>query len=64
MCHAFVGRVVKVNGDKVLIDYKGKRMELASKLVKVKVGDNVTFSAGIALEKIDEEEAKMIRGEL
>jgi hydrogenase maturation factor len=64
MCQAFVGRVVKVNGDKITIDYKGNAMELNSKLVKVKEGDSVLFSADIAMEKIDEEEAELIRGDI
>lgn len=64
MCQAPLGRVVKVNGENIVVKYKGKYRELNSKLVKVKEGDYVTFSLNIAIEKIDPEEAKMILGSM
>ncbi|MGD0728765.1 MAG: HypC/HybG/HupF family hydrogenase formation chaperone [Candidatus Micrarchaeaceae archaeon] len=64
MCQSPVGKVIKVNDSTILIEHKGKTRELDSKLVDVKVGEYVMFSLNIAIDKIDEEEAKMILGEL
>lgn len=64
MCQASVGKVVKVGGDRITIECNGKRRELRSQLVSVKEGDNVLFSTDFAIEKIDEEEARIIRGEI
>jgi hydrogenase maturation factor len=64
MCQAAVGKVVDAHDDKIVVVHNGKKRELNSKLVKVKKGDYVTFSLNIAIEKIDEEEAKMILGKL
>lgn len=64
MCQAPVGKVIKVNNTTIIIEHKGKTRELESKLVNVKEGEYVMFSLNIAIDKIDEEEAKMILGEL
>ena len=64
MCQAPIGKVVKVNGDQVTVDCNGKTRVLNSKLLKLSVGDYVQFSLDIAIDRIDEEEAKMILGEL
>jgi len=62
MCQAPVGRVVKINNDKLTVEFNGKLRELNSKLVDVKEGDYVLFSVNIAIEKVDPEEAKIILG--
>jgi hydrogenase maturation factor len=64
MCQATVGKVIEINEGKgsITIKYKGKRMELNPKLVKVKKGDYVLFAAGIAIEKTSKEEAAIING--
>jgi hydrogenase maturation factor len=64
VCQALVGKVVKAGGEKITVECNGKTRELRSNLVNVKEGDNVLFSLDIAIEKIDEEEAKIIRGEM
>lgn len=53
-----------MGGDRITIECNGKRRELRSQLVSVKEGDNVLFSTDFAIEKIDEEEARIIRGEI
>ncbi len=64
MCQAPVGKVVSVDGDTITVDYKGKRRVLNSKLVKASIGDYVLFSVNIAIEKVDEQEAKVIMGQM
>ena len=62
MCQAPVGKVIKVGKGTVTVSYKKGTKELDSKLVELKKGDYVMFSLDIAIEKIDEEEAKMMLG--
>ena len=66
MCQALVGKVVKVNGSAgtVSVEHSGKTEVLNAKLVEVAEGDYVTFSKGMAIEKIDKEEADMILGNI
>lgn len=64
MCQAAVGKVVKVDGKSITIEFNGKTRVLDSSLVKAKVGDYVQFSMNIAIDKMDEEEAKMILGSM
>lgn len=60
MCQAPVGKVIKVDNGKLIIEYKGKNRELRSKLMDVCVNDYVLFSVDIAIDKIDQEEALAI----
>ncbi len=60
MCQAPVGKVISVDKDTITIEYNGKTRVLKSKLVHAKVGEYVQFSLDIAIDKMDEEEAKMI----
>lgn len=64
MCQSPVGKVIKVGKESITVEYKGEGRELKSKLVKVKEGDYVLFSSDLAVDKIDEEEAKMILGDI
>lgn len=60
MCQAPIGKVTKVSEGKLVVDYKGKEMELKSKLQNVKKGDYILFSYNIAIDTVDKEEAEMI----
>jgi hydrogenase maturation factor len=64
MCQAPVGRVISVNNSRITVEYKGKKIDLNSKLVDLKEGDYVLFSNNIAIDRVDKEEAEMIIGEL
>ncbi len=64
MCQAPVGKVVAVDKDRLVVEYRGKRRELRSKLANVSGGDYVLFSVDIAIEKIDPEEAQEILGSM
>lgn len=60
MCQAPVGRVIKSEQGRLVVEYKGKTRELRSRLPDVGVGDYVLFSVDIAIDKVDREEAEMI----
>ena len=62
MCQTTVGKVMSVGKGKITVDYNGKMIGLDSKLVKVEKGDYVLFSAGIAIEKVEKDEAIEIMG--
>jgi hydrogenase maturation factor len=55
MCQIPVGKVVKIDGKGITVEFKGKTRLLNPKLVKVKVGDYVSFSTNIAIEKVDKD---------
>ena len=58
MCLAIPGKVVKLNGDKAMVDYGGGTIrEANASMVNVKIGDYVIVHAGFIIEKMNEEEA-------
>lgn len=64
MCQAPLGRVVKVGKGTITVKYKNGMRELNSKFVEVKKGDYVLFSLDMAIEKVSDDEAKMMLGTL
>ena len=62
MCQAPLGRVVKIGKGKITVKYRKGTRELNSKFVDVKKGDYVLFSLNIAIEKVGDDEAKMMLG--
>ncbi len=60
MCQVAIGKVLSVSDGIVRVKYKGGVRELNSKLVDLKEGDYALFSSGIAIEKMDEEEAELL----
>ena len=59
MCLAIPGKVKKVEGHKVLIEYPGQeRMALVGDDV-IKPGDYVMVQMGVVVNSISEEEAKV-----
>jgi hydrogenase maturation factor len=60
MCQIAVGKVLSASNGKVRVKYKGNVCELNSKLVDLKEGDYALFSSGIAIEKMDKEEAEQL----
>ena len=51
MCITNPARVLKITGNKALVELKGRRSEVRIDLVKVKEGDWVYCSSGMAIEK-------------
>ena len=64
MCQAPVGKVVSTENGRLLVEYKGKQRALRSKLKDIAVGDYVTFSLDIAIDKMDKEEAEAVLKEM
>ena len=60
MCVTIVGKVVKANGKKGVVEIGGKTQEMNLSLVDVKRGDFVSCALGLAVEKIDAGEAVSI----
>jgi hydrogenase expression/formation protein HypC len=59
MCLAIPARVVKLEGDKAIVDAMGNQFRAKTTLLpQVKIGDLVLVHAGFAISTIDEEEAK------
>ncbi len=59
MCIAIPGKVVEVDYPFALVDFKGTKRRIRIDLLDdVKEGDWVLVHVGIAIQKVDEEEAK------
>ena len=59
MCLAIPVKVVKINGDRAVIDADGIQKEVSTLLLRgVKVDDYVLLHSGFAIKKIDPEDAK------
>ena len=57
MCLAMPGKIVKIEGDRAMIEYPGETREAGIIEGDYKVGDYVFVSAKIIVQKIPEEEA-------
>ena len=67
MCFAIPGKVVEIEGDKVVVDYEIETREGKS-LLDVKIGDYVILSGGFVIKKVPEQDAieaiKLVRENL
>lgn len=58
MCVASPGRVVKINGKTITVDYLGNRVTANSGIVDVKIGDYVLVHAGLVIQVLEKDEAE------
>ncbi|MBF0494007.1 MAG: HypC/HybG/HupF family hydrogenase formation chaperone [Candidatus Omnitrophica bacterium] len=59
MCWSVPGKVVRVEGNKAIVEVAGVKKDAALDLLNdVKVGEYVLIHAGYALQKVDEKSAK------
>ena len=59
MCLAIPARIVKLDGDKAVVDAMGNRWRAKTTLLpEAKLGDLILIHAGFAISLVDEEEAK------
>jgi hydrogenase assembly chaperone HypC/HupF len=58
MCLAIPGKVKKIEGMKLLIQYPGEEREVLDGGVPVEIGDNVLVQMGIVVKKLTAEEAQ------
>lgn len=57
MCFAIPGKIIEIKGDIATVDYGGEQRK--AKLAKnFKMGDYVLVSAGLAIQKVPEKEAR------
>lgn len=57
MCLAIPGKIIEINGDKVIVDYKIEKRN-AYKTIDVNIGDYVIVKAGFIIDKIDKKQAE------
>ena len=60
MCLTIPAKIISLEKDKAIVDFVGKKQEVDTQLVKVKVGDYVIVSNGFAIKKVEPKEAKEI----
>ncbi len=59
MCLAIPMKVIKIEGNKGVVELSGVQKEVSLNLLtNVKVGDYLIIHAGFAIEKLNEKEAK------
>ena len=59
MCLAIPGRIEKIAYPVAIVDFKGLKREVRIDLIEdPKIGDFVLVHVGMAIQKVDEEEAK------
>lgn len=58
MCVATPGKVISVNGDTASVDISGNILSINISLVDAAPGDYVLTHAGMAIEKLDPENAE------
>jgi len=57
MCFSNIGKVVKIEGERVLVETGKRKVRKFSPFLKVKKGDWVLFSNQIIVQKIKEKDA-------
>ena len=60
MCVAMPGKVEKINGTKVLVNFDGNFIKAEAGLVKVKVGDYVLVHAGCVIQVLSDFDREML----
>ena len=60
MCVAYPGKIININGDHANVDLSGSRVKINISMVDAKVGDYVLVHAGMALQKMKQEEAESL----
>ncbi len=59
MCLAIPGKIIKIDGRKALVEYPGQTREAMIGIEDLCVGDYVQVQMGIAMQKLDPENAKV-----
>lgn len=60
MCVAVPGKVIKIDGSIAEVDFQGNIVRAQAGLVSVKPGDRVLVHAGCILQKMTEQDSKML----
>jgi hydrogenase expression/formation protein HypC len=60
MCLTIPAKIISLENDKAIVDFNGKKEDVDTQLVEVKVGDYVMVSNGFAIKKVGKKEAEEI----
>ncbi|MCM1113972.1 MAG: HypC/HybG/HupF family hydrogenase formation chaperone [Clostridium sp.] len=60
MCVAAPGKVIEIDGDKVVLDYDGNKVNANKGIVDVQLGDYALVHAGLIIQVLPEDEAKFM----
>jgi hydrogenase maturation factor len=63
MCITAIGKIIKVENNKALVQLEKSRREVRIDFVDAKKGDYIYVSGELGVEKIDKEDAKKILSE-
>lgn len=58
MCVAYPGKILSIDGKHAQIDFTGSVVKVNVSMVSVKPGDYVLVHAGMAIQKVETEEAE------
>ena len=61
MCLAIPGKIIKINSQLAIVEFRGVQKEINISIVDVKVGDYMMVHAGFAIEKMENENVKEIK---
>jgi len=60
MCLIIPGKIISLRGNKAMVNFNGKREQVDTQLVRIKIGDYVMVSNGFVIKKINQKEAQEI----
>lgn len=63
MCLAFPGKIISIENQQAIVDFKGIQKKINISLVEVEVGDFVTVHAGFAIQALSAEDAREVINE-
>lgn len=58
MCVAYPGKILSIEGKHAQVDFTGSQVRVNISMVEVKPGDYVLVHAGMAIQRVETEEAE------
>ncbi len=59
MCLAIPGKIVEIDGERAIADFRGIRKEINISLVPARIGEYVMVHAGFAIERVHPEDTRV-----
>ena len=60
MCVAIMGRVAELDEKNAVVDYHGAKIKARRDLVDVNIGDKVLVHAGCIIQKVSDEDSRLM----
>ena len=60
MCVAIIGRVAELDEKNAVVDHHGAKVKARRDLVDVNIGDKVLVHAGCVIQKVSEEDSRLM----